>query len=72
MNPNVLIYGAESVKCPSFSAAMKAGKPVYTKASSTLADGLAVPLVSHESWQTRLYQSEDMAAPLLGHQKLQI
>ena len=46
MNPNVLIYGAESTKCPSFSAALKAGHPVYTKAGSTLADGLAVPMVS--------------------------
>ena len=46
MNPNVLIYGAESIKCASFTAAMKAGHPVYTKAGSTLADGLAVPMVS--------------------------
>merc|ERR1719334_1518447 len=52
MNPNVLIYGAESVKCPSFSAAMKAGKPVYTKASSTLADGLAVPLIGCNAFAT--------------------
>ena len=32
--------------CPSFSAAMKAGKPVYTDAQPSLADGLAVPKVS--------------------------
>ena len=50
MNPNVLIYGAESTKCPSFSAALKAGHPVYTKAGSSLADGLAVPLVGSISF----------------------
>ena len=37
---------AESEMCPSFSAAMKAGKPVYTDAQPSLADGLAVPKVS--------------------------
>ncbi len=37
---------AESEMCPSFSAAMKAGKPVYTDAQPSLADGLAVPMVS--------------------------
>jgi len=57
MNPNVLIYGAESTKCPSFSAALKAGHPVYTKAGSTLADGLAVPMVGHNAFAT--------AAPLI-------
>ena len=51
MNPNVLIYGAESVKCASFSAALKAGKPVYVKPGSTLADGLAVPMVSRERYE---------------------
>ena len=45
MKPNVLIYGAESTKCASFTAALKAGHPVYTKAGSSLADGLAVPMV---------------------------
>lgn len=57
MNPNVLIYGAESTKCPSFSAAMQAGRPVYTKAGSSLADGLAVPLIGHNAFAT--------AAPLI-------
>ena len=37
---------AESEMCPSFSAALTAGKPVYTSAQPSLADGLAVPKVS--------------------------
>jgi len=57
LNPNVLIYGAESTKCPSFSAALKAGQPVYTKAGSTLADGLAVPTIGYNAYAT--------AAPLI-------
>jgi len=57
MNPNVLIYGAESTKCASFSAALKAGHPVYTKAGSTLADGLAVPTIGYNAYAT--------AAPLI-------
>ena len=44
--------------CPSFSAAMKAGKPVYTDAQPSLADGLAVPKVSLQlnikTWLVRL------------------
>ena len=39
------LKAAESEMCPSFTAAMKAGKPVYTDAKPSLADGLAVPKV---------------------------
>ncbi|EGD77250.1 hypothetical protein PTSG_12710 [Salpingoeca rosetta] len=42
---NVQIIGVESVACPSFSEAMKAGHPVPVEVTSTLADGLAVPTV---------------------------
>lgn len=41
----LLFQGVESERCPSFKASIEAGKPIYTKACSTLADGLAVPLV---------------------------
>lgn len=51
------MIGAESERCASFSSALKAGKPVYTKADSTLADGLAVPKVGVNSLAT--------AAPLV-------
>lgn len=42
----------ESEKCASFGAAMKCGAPVYTKAESTLADGLAVPTVGVNAYAT--------------------
>lgn len=45
--------------CPSFSAAMKAGKPVYTDAQPSLADGLAVPKVS-----LQLNNNKDMVGTL--------
>lgn len=38
----------ESEMCPSFSAAMEAGKPVYVETQPSLADGLAVPKVFQE------------------------
>ena len=42
---NWTVISAESERCSSFSNAMKAGEPIYTKADTTLADGLAVPKV---------------------------
>ncbi|ELU10999.1 hypothetical protein CAPTEDRAFT_176201 [Capitella teleta] len=55
--PHVTVIGAESERCASFSTSIEAGHPVYTKASSTLADGLAVPLVGVNAFAT--------AAPLI-------
>lgn len=49
--------GVEAERCASFSAALKAGHPVYVKAESTLADGLAVPKVGVNAYAT--------AAPLV-------
>lgn len=54
---NIHWQGVESERCASFSQAMKAGKPVYVKAESTLADGLAVPKVGVNAFAT--------AAPLV-------
>jgi threonine dehydratase len=67
LNPDVQIYGVESVKCPSFSEAMKHGKPVFVKPASTLADGLAVPLVAQwdEMWRKR--DLTRMVFPKLTH-----
>ncbi|XP_069944264.1 uncharacterized protein [Cherax quadricarinatus] len=50
--PHIQVIGVESERCASFSAAMKAGKPVYVKAESTLADGLAVPMVGVNAFAT--------------------
>ncbi|XP_060077252.1 L-threonine ammonia-lyase-like [Ylistrum balloti] len=57
LKPSVQIIGVESETCPSFTEALKAGKPVYTNTTSTLADGLAVPTVGVNAFVT--------AAPLI-------
>lgn len=44
--------GVESEKCPSFSKAMEHGEPVKVKIEPTLADGLAVPMVGYNAFQT--------------------
>ena len=38
------VIGAESERCSSFANAMRSGEPIYTKADSTLADGLVGPI----------------------------
>lgn len=55
--PNIKIYGVESDRCASFSAAIKNGKPTPVSVQPTLADGLAVPLVGWNAFET--------AAPLI-------
>ncbi|XP_047475151.1 basic proline-rich protein-like isoform X3 [Penaeus chinensis] len=57
LHPHVQVIGVEAERCASFSAALKAGHPVYVKAESTLADGLAVPKVGVNAYAT--------AAPLV-------
>lgn len=57
INSSVKVYGVESERCASFSAALKVGKPVFTAAQPTLADGLAVPVVGVNAFAT--------AAPLV-------
>ncbi|KAL8590468.1 hypothetical protein ACOMHN_011681 [Nucella lapillus] len=52
LKSHVKIYGVESEKCASFSAALEAGSPVYTKSGSTLADGLAVPVIGVNALET--------------------
>ncbi|KAK7198455.1 Pyridoxal-phosphate dependent enzyme [Novymonas esmeraldas] len=47
LNPAVRVIGVESERCANVTAALKAGKPVYTPvgAGGTVADGLAVNVV---------------------------
>lgn len=54
ISPTTKIIGVESEKCASFTAAMKAGKPVQADYSATLADGLAVPTVGYNAFATTL------------------
>lgn len=42
----------ESDRCPGFTKSWEAGKPVRVEVESTLADGLAVPLVGFNSFET--------------------
>ncbi|KAI5726946.1 hypothetical protein M8J76_011655 [Diaphorina citri] len=55
--PSIKIYGVESDRCASFSTAIKHGKPTPVSVQPTLADGLAVPLVGWNAFET--------AAPLI-------
>ncbi|KAJ4439624.1 hypothetical protein ANN_07752 [Periplaneta americana] len=55
--PKTTVIGVESERCASFSRALHEGKPVYTPIESTLADGLAVPMVGYNAFAT--------AAPLI-------
>nr|XP_008196308.1 PREDICTED: L-threonine ammonia-lyase isoform X1 [Tribolium castaneum] len=52
LNPKIKIIGVESERCASFSKAMDAEKPVSTAIEGTLADGLAVPMVGYNAWET--------------------
>lgn len=52
LKPSITIIGVEAEKCPSFSNALKAGRPVYTRTEPSLADGLAVPTVGGNSLAT--------------------
>eukprot|EP00555_Chaetoceros_dichaeta_P006234 CAMPEP_0198256140 /NCGR_PEP_ID=MMETSP1447-20131203/6127_1 /TAXON_ID=420782 /ORGANISM="Chaetoceros dichaeta, Strain CCMP1751" /LENGTH=500 /DNA_ID=CAMNT_0043942713 /DNA_START=5 /DNA_END=1507 /DNA_ORIENTATION=+ len=51
LKPCVKVYGVEPEFCASFTAALKAGKPVDTPTTPTLADGLAVPIVGSTAFQ---------------------
>lgn len=44
--------GVESDKCASFSKALEVGQPAPVAIQSTLADGLAVPLVGYNAFAT--------------------
>lgn len=53
-SPNTEIYGVESERCPSFSIAMKQGRPKTITMQSSIADGLAVPKVGYNAVATCL------------------
>ncbi|CAF3950978.1 unnamed protein product [Adineta steineri] len=57
LNPRVQIISVESERASGFYASTKAGHPVFTECQSTLADGLAVPLIGANAYAT--------AAPLV-------
>ena len=51
LNPNCKVIGVEPKRCASWTAALKAGKPVSVPAAGTLADGLAVTTVGTNAFQ---------------------
>ncbi|KAK6739053.1 hypothetical protein RB195_020872 [Necator americanus] len=52
LKPQVQVIAVESDTCPSYTEAIKAGKPVLVSVRSTLADGLAVPMVGGNALAT--------------------
>ena len=53
--PFFLVFqGVEPERCPSFANALKAGKPVYTPTTPSIADGLTVPTVGCNAVATAL------------------
>lgn len=51
LQPEVDVYAVEPENCASFAAALAAGRPVPTHTTSTLADGLAVPVVGSRAFE---------------------
>jgi threonine dehydratase len=59
LKPDTQVIGVEPIFCASYTAALKAGKPVPAQFTPTLADGLAVPVVgSHAFEVARHYVDE--------------
>ncbi|VDM49095.1 unnamed protein product [Toxocara canis] len=52
LKPDVSVIGVEAETCPSFRSAVEAGHAVGTTCGSTLADGLAVPVVGSNALVT--------------------
>ncbi|XP_022105448.1 uncharacterized protein LOC110987217 [Acanthaster planci] len=52
LSPRTTIIGVEAEQCPSFSAALDAGHPIWTRSGPSLADGLAVPTVGVNAFVT--------------------
>ena len=50
LKPDVKVFGVEPANAPSFTAALKAGKPVCVDTKSTLADGLLVNKVGDNAF----------------------
>jgi threonine dehydratase len=51
LKPDCKVIGVEPQFCASYTAALKAGKPVPVPVTPTLADGLAVPMVGPHAFE---------------------
>lgn len=52
LNPEIQIIGVESERCASYTKALDSGEPAMVDIQSTLADGLAVPMVGYNAFAT--------------------
>lgn len=66
--PHIRIIGVQAERCPSFSAALAAGKPVRVPTSPTLADGLAVPMVGPNAFEIARSRVDDVVS--VGEEEL--
>lgn len=62
LKPGVDVLAVEPENCPSFAAALKAGRPVATPTLTTLADGLAVPTVGGRAFEVARACTDDCVA----------
>ena len=51
LKPKCKVYGVEPEFAASYTEALRAGKPVFTEVTPTLADGLAVPVVGSNAFE---------------------
>jgi len=59
LKPDCKVIGVEPEFCASYTAAMKAGKPVPALFTPTLADGLAVPIVGSQAFEVARHFVDD-------------
>mmetsp|Transcript_35850 Transcript_35850/g.83576 ORF Transcript_35850/g.83576 Transcript_35850/m.83576 type:complete len:324 (+) Transcript_35850:463-1434(+) len=60
LKPECKVYGVEPTKCASYIEALKKGEPVHAKTESTLADGLAVPMVGPHAFEVARHYVDDV------------
>ena len=51
LKPDVKVYGVEPEFAASYNTALDAGRPIHTEVQTTLADGLAVPMVGAHAFE---------------------
>ena len=59
ISPSTQVIGVEAEFCASYTAAMRAGKPVPAPFTPTLADGLAVPVVGEQAFEVARHFVDD-------------
>lgn len=60
LRPGTRVIGVEPRNCASFTAALAAGEPVAAETTSTIADGLAVPVVGSNAFEVARAHTDDV------------